>query len=152
MNEHLGKPGLPGAPGERGAEGARGGRGGTGGEGGRGRRDGSRWTAALALVLAAVSLLVCAVLFSKLSGQDDQITGNRVEQTRQNCRVANEERAILRGNFTRQLEQTRLVPEEAFEQFNVTKADAIERLKASRAALHPLDCRARVAAVHDSLD
>ena len=106
----------------------------------------------VAILASTLAIVVAMVVYLRLDRQDEKLNGNRVEQTRQSCRERNEERRIFRANFTRQLEQTRLVPAGAFEVFNVTKAEAIARLKESRAAFHPLDCRARVDAVRDTLD
>lgn len=128
--------------------------------------NGWRATISLALVLSAGSLFVSGLVFKHANSQDSDITGNRVEQTRQGCRERNVERFLLRRKFAAPLienlrtqrAQTREVPDAALEQFGVTKREAIDSLngsirgfKKAKQALHPLDCKARVRDVRDTL-
>lgn len=116
----------------------------------------------------AILLVLMAVLFAVNQGTAGDINQNRVEQTRKSCRERNEERALFRDKFARPLvryfegqrKQTERVPPAAFVQFRpITKAEALGRLdrvvrgvKDARRELRPLNCKARVKAVRDSLD
>lgn len=111
-----------------------------------------RWLPIVSLLASTVAVVVALVVYVKLADQDERINGNRVVQTRQSCRERNVERAALRGTFSTQRQQTRRVPAEAFAQFGVTKREALARLNDAISEFHRLDCKARVAAVRDTLD
>lgn len=127
-----------------------------------------RWLVLTGLLLSVFAAGLAIGLYYKSATTDGKITDNRVEQTLKSCRERNEERALFRDKFARPLvryfkgqrTQTERVPPAAFEQFRpITRAEALGRLdkavrglKDARHELRPLNCKARAAAVRDSLD
>ena len=104
------------------------------------------------VALAVYISVIGALAWDASRDSIGRIVDYRVEQTRQACVERNEERAVLRGNFRTQRQQTRRVPAALFEQFNVTKREALARLDGAIREFHRLDCKARAAAVQDALD
>lgn len=123
-----------------------------------------RWYRDLWLFL--ISIIVAVGVFNADNLAED-IQSSRVEQTGKACHERNAERKLFRDNLTAPLvtyfkgqrKQTEELPPAVFVQFDVAKPVALRRidkviagLVTAELELAPLNCKARVQAVRDTLD
>lgn len=81
----------------------------------------------------------------KLTVQQRQIIANRIAASLEGCRQRNQDRRNAQEDIDVQIRQTQTLPDKVFEDFNISRSQALRQLRHRKARVPLLDCRRQVA-------